>query len=281
MVNKAPARQETQRCGFNPWVKRVPWRRKSQPTPVFLPRKSHGQRACPWGCKRVGHKWVTKQYSNQRDFVKAHGRECHYSANKPTMLPHFSQGKTPGLYNEIQVPWPPWLDLCPTLILLHSLLTPSFESQYPPHRLIAVRMDGITDSMDMSLSKLQELVNTGRPGVLQSMGSQGQTRLSNWTVLLTRLFLLEDACTCCFHTWNSLLLDHHKVYSLASLGLYSIVTSVKHFQPILHKIMLITLFFPLASFSHCPIQINIPSSSPWFILTFFSDLFIVLFLKNR
>ena len=33
-------------------------------------------------------------------------------------------------------------------------------------------LDGITDSMDMSLSELQELVWTGRPGVLQSMGSQ-------------------------------------------------------------------------------------------------------------
>ena len=32
--------------------------------------------------------------------------------------------------------------------------------------------DGITDSMDMSLSKLRELVMEGRPGVLQSMGSQ-------------------------------------------------------------------------------------------------------------
>ena len=33
-------------------------------------------------------------------------------------------------------------------------------------------LDGITDSMDMSLGKLRELVITGRPGVLQFMGSQ-------------------------------------------------------------------------------------------------------------
>ena len=33
-------------------------------------------------------------------------------------------------------------------------------------------LNGTTDSMDMSLSILQELVMTGRPGVLQSMGSQ-------------------------------------------------------------------------------------------------------------
>ena len=33
-------------------------------------------------------------------------------------------------------------------------------------------LDGITESMDMSLSKLHELVKAGKPGVLQSMGSQ-------------------------------------------------------------------------------------------------------------
>ena len=33
-------------------------------------------------------------------------------------------------------------------------------------------LDGITDSMDVSLSELQEMVMTGRPGVLQFMGSQ-------------------------------------------------------------------------------------------------------------
>ena len=33
------------RCGFDPWVGKIPWRRKWQPTPVFLPGKSHGQRS--------------------------------------------------------------------------------------------------------------------------------------------------------------------------------------------------------------------------------------------
>ena len=33
-------------------------------------------------------------------------------------------------------------------------------------------LDGITDSMDVSLGELQEMVMTGRPGVLRFMGSQ-------------------------------------------------------------------------------------------------------------
>ena len=44
-------------------------------------------------------------------------------------------------------------------------------------------LDGITDSMDMSLSKLGSWWWTGRPSVLQSMGSQSQRRLGNWSEL--------------------------------------------------------------------------------------------------
>ena len=40
---------------FDPWVGKVPWSRKWQSTPVFLPGKFHGQRSLmgynPWGCK--------------------------------------------------------------------------------------------------------------------------------------------------------------------------------------------------------------------------------------
>ena len=49
-------------CG-DPWVGKIPWRRKWQPTPVLLPGKSHGQRSLlgysPWGSQRVGHDWLT------------------------------------------------------------------------------------------------------------------------------------------------------------------------------------------------------------------------------
>ena len=31
--------------GKNPWVGKIPWRRKWQPTPVFLPGESHGKRS--------------------------------------------------------------------------------------------------------------------------------------------------------------------------------------------------------------------------------------------
>ena len=33
------------RCCFDPWVRKIPWRGKWQPTPVFLPGESHRQRS--------------------------------------------------------------------------------------------------------------------------------------------------------------------------------------------------------------------------------------------
>ena len=37
--------QMLRRPRFDPWVRKIPWRRQWQPTPVFLPGKSHGRRS--------------------------------------------------------------------------------------------------------------------------------------------------------------------------------------------------------------------------------------------
>ena len=63
VVKKLPANAGDRRYRSDPWVGKILWRRAWQPTPVFLPGESRGQRSLagysPWGCKRVRHKWVT------------------------------------------------------------------------------------------------------------------------------------------------------------------------------------------------------------------------------
>ena len=57
LLDKKPACQcrGHKRCRFDPWVRKIPWRRKSQPTPVFLPGESHAQRSLA-DYSRKGHK---------------------------------------------------------------------------------------------------------------------------------------------------------------------------------------------------------------------------------
>ena len=62
MVKNLPA------VWFDPWIWKIPWIRKWQPTPIFLPGKSHKQRSLvgysPWDCKTVGHVLVSKTTAN-------------------------------------------------------------------------------------------------------------------------------------------------------------------------------------------------------------------------
>ena len=45
-VKNPPANAgDIKRGGFDSWVRKIPWRRKQQPTPLFLPRESLGQRS--------------------------------------------------------------------------------------------------------------------------------------------------------------------------------------------------------------------------------------------
>ena len=67
VVRESTCQHRTRRRrGFDPWVGKIPWKRTWQPTPVFLPGKSHGQRSLvdyspcnsPRGHERVGHDWI-------------------------------------------------------------------------------------------------------------------------------------------------------------------------------------------------------------------------------
>ena len=61
------------RHGFDPWVGKIPCRKKWQPTPVFLPGKSHGYRSLvgyrPWGRKE-------SDTTEQLHFTSEHSQWC-------------------------------------------------------------------------------------------------------------------------------------------------------------------------------------------------------------
>ena len=56
MVKNLPAMQEAQVRSLG-WIRKIPWRKEWQPTPVFLSGEFHGQRSLvgysPWGCKEL------------------------------------------------------------------------------------------------------------------------------------------------------------------------------------------------------------------------------------
>ena len=45
VVKNPPANAGDMRLGFDPWARKIPWRRARQPSLVFLPGESHGQRS--------------------------------------------------------------------------------------------------------------------------------------------------------------------------------------------------------------------------------------------
>ena len=86
----APWVQETQEMQVRSWVGKIPWRRAWQPTPIFLPGESHGQRTLtgqsPQCCKEsdmteaTGHTLLVFDRSDLLSCTK--GRVCvsHMSA---------------------------------------------------------------------------------------------------------------------------------------------------------------------------------------------------------
>ena len=71
---------QCQRPGFDPWAKKIPWKRKRLPTPVYLPGESpqteEPGRLQSMGLQRVRQDWAT----NTGVIVyRCHGNRCHYS----------------------------------------------------------------------------------------------------------------------------------------------------------------------------------------------------------
>ena len=78
---------QCRRLRFDPWVRKIPWRRKWQPTPVFLPGKSHGQRSLagysPWGLKELD---MTEQQ-----------KEVHTLDSQPSVIALLVLGPAPSV----------------------------------------------------------------------------------------------------------------------------------------------------------------------------------------
>ena len=66
---------QCRRCGFDPWVGKIPWRRKWQMAPMFLPGESQEQRSLSgystWGHKRVQHDWTLHIIATRNNIIYA------------------------------------------------------------------------------------------------------------------------------------------------------------------------------------------------------------------
>ena len=83
---------------IDPWVRKMPWKRKQQPTPVILPGKSQGQRSLtgysPWGHKEIRCKWARMQ-AQVNFFPGGSGvKASAWNAGDPGSIP--GSGRSPG-----------------------------------------------------------------------------------------------------------------------------------------------------------------------------------------
>ena len=144
---------------FDPWVGKIPWRRARQPTPVFLPGESHGQRSLvgysPWGHKESDTNEATEH----------------------------AQGSKKMLELLCPVRWQ-WADV--QFLFWESLVLPKSNS--------LTWLDGITNAMDMNLGKLQEVVRVRKAWhAAVHRVAKRQTQLGDWTAT-TKLSSPPTSC---------------------------------------------------------------------------------------
>ena len=89
VVKSPPAnKRRCRKCSFDPWVRKIPWRRKWQPTLVFLPGKSHRQRNLAgyssWGYKGSDTTERPNTHTHTHTHTYTHSSYIEESGFKPT-----------------------------------------------------------------------------------------------------------------------------------------------------------------------------------------------------
>ena len=102
-VGKEPTCQcrGCKRSRFGPWVGKIPWRSKQQPTPVFLPGKFHGHRSLA-GHKVSDTEWLSIHTIGKTYFLSF--QPSPFAAKRETVLPVFWNGCADSAKEELSKP---------------------------------------------------------------------------------------------------------------------------------------------------------------------------------
>ena len=76
VVKNLPANSGDPGDTFDPWIRKIPWRRKQQPTPVFLPREFRGQRSLAGYSSRGRTELDTIELVHTLFFFRTLGGRC-------------------------------------------------------------------------------------------------------------------------------------------------------------------------------------------------------------
>ena len=203
---------------FNLWVGKISWRRKWQLTPVFLPCESQGWRSLEgchlWGCTESDTTEATQQQQQQQQLFPVVMYRCESWTTKKDEQPRIDAFELWCWRRLLRVPWTarrsnqsilkeinPEYSLEGLMLKLKlSILATWCEElthwKRPWERLKAGGGGDDWGWRSWNASLIQHTWvwadsrrwRTGKPGVLQSVGSQSWTWLSDWTAAVRYLW---------------------------------------------------------------------------------------------
>ena len=151
------------RCGFNPSIRKIPWRRKQQPTPVFLLRESHGQRSLA-GLQRVGHNWACNKTKLQAALVKVEITKYKLPSSPPLQENLGAAGEHGVKSMDPTRVRPRAVSICTAFLMFTDqeryLLLMFHHEQLPSDSLLILFWWKINDNIFMSVSWTSSLIET-------------------------------------------------------------------------------------------------------------------------